>query len=194
MDQEQPKENPNGKEFAMPSGAVLYVSIAEWGKVKPLHDALARALIGSGINANEIAAVLKGLQARLGLPGAEDPKANKAEQITVLAVFACAEAATYSFDGTPEAKVQFKLAALGYGVFDNPKCRLQARSDYYEICNAVVEVNCLPFAKALYSMFTAHVGKSADTQKSTTEKGWERPSSSPSASPAPDTAEAIPSA
>lgn len=176
-------ENENGKEFDMPSGAKLYVSVAEWGKVKPLHDALARALIGSGVSAPEVAAVLKGIAGKFALPGAEaDEAASKEEQITVLAVlarkaleiasskdlesaiFACAEAALYKPDGTSDTAVQFKANALGYGVFDHPKCRDRARGDYYEICQAVVEVQCLPFAKALISMFVAHVGKSAATQ------------------------------
>ena len=37
----------------------LYVSSAEWGKVKPLQDALARAIIGSGINVPEVGAFLR---------------------------------------------------------------------------------------------------------------------------------------
>ena len=176
-------ESENGKEFALPSGAKLYVSVAEWGKVKPLHDAVARALIGSGVSAPEVAAVVKTVRDRLA-PGGDDAKASKEEQVTLLAVlarkalevasnqeleraiFACAEAAYYRPDGTDKLSVQFSFKALGYGVFDHPACRLSARGDYYDICEAVVEVNLLPFATALLSKFLGHMGRSADTPES----------------------------
>lgn len=176
----------NGKEYDMPSGAKLYVSVAEWGKVKALHDALARAMIGSGVSAPEVAALMSTLQKKFSLPGAQPQAVGGAEPLIVMAtltrkalemasskeleaaIFACAEAAVYRVDGTPESSVQFKVGALGYGVFDNARCRDGARGDYYEICQAIVETNLLPFAKALRSMFAAHVGRSADSQPSNT--------------------------
>ena len=85
-----------------------------------------------------------------------------------IALFACAETAVYRPDGTESSSIQFKMGTPGYGVFDNPDCMIQAREDFYEICRAVVEENLRPFGKALFSMFMAHMGKSANTQKSPT--------------------------
>ena len=186
-------DNANGKEYKLPSGASLYVSIGPWGSVKPLHDAVARAAIGSGITRDEVAAILKAVQFKLA--PAPDPKAKlKAdEQLTVLsvlarkilevgsskeletAIFTAAEKCIYRADGSPESSVQFKFSAPGYGVFDHPNCRDRARGDYYEICASIVEENLRPFAEALYSALLALAGKSADTQASNTETGSDKP-------------------
>jgi hypothetical protein len=183
----------NGQEFEMPSKAKLYVSIAEWDKVKALHDALAKELNGQGVSPAEVAAVLRTAKSYASkLPGAApagpDDGDGGAEKLTLLAllaskglavasskeietaIFACAEKAVYKHDGTVESSVPFKLNVPGYNVFDNPKCRDKARLDFYEICNAVAEVNLRPFGEALFSMFMARMGKSANIPASNSAK------------------------
>lgn len=176
-------ENANGKEYDLPSGAKLYVSIGPWGQVKPLHDAVARVLIGSGISPAEVAALVRVARTKLGDVAA---KPTDDEQLTILsvlarkalevggskeledAIFACMEKCIYRPD--ENLNFQFKVGAPGYGVFDQPSCRDRARGDYYEICMAVVEENLRPFGQALFSMFMAHAGKRADTRESNTAK------------------------
>lgn len=182
----------NGKDYEMPSGAKLYVSSTEFGKVKALHDALARALNGTGISPSEAAAVIKAMQLHAAKMAAtetaEDPRAE-GERLLVLAtlarkllelgshreleqaIFSCAEAAIYKADGTAKTSVRFDTKVVGYGLFDNPQYRLQARGDYYDICTAVVEENLRPFGLALYSALLAHAGKSAGIPKSNMAQG-----------------------
>lgn len=171
-----------GKPYPLPSGAVLLVTVANWGETKALHDALARAINGSGVTSLEAAAFLKAMQARAEesplASDAPDPAAaaDKMEILSVLArkalevssskeleraIFACAEKAVYQPNGQIIAAIQFKLDAPGYGVFDNPKCREGARKDYYAICAAVVEENLAPFGEALFSVFSEHAEKRA---------------------------------
>ena len=179
-------ENENGKLYDLPSGAKLYVSVAEWGKVKTLHDALARAAIGGGISPMEVAVVMKTVLAKTLTTAAGEGAVGEDDRLTTLAVlarkllemgsskeledaiFACAEAAFYRPDGTDKLSLQFKASALGRGVFDNLACRDMSRGDYYDICEAICEVNLHPFGLALLSRFSAHVGKSGATQKSNT--------------------------
>ncbi len=175
----------NGKSYPMPSGASLLVTVANWGETKALHDALARAVNGSGVTAAEAAGFMKGLQARASTEAAkgsskEDPEAAavKLEVLAVLArkaleigssreleqaIFVCAEKCLYKPDGTMKTAVQFKRDAAGYGVFDQPSCRDGARKDYYAICAAIVEENLRPFGEALFSAFTAHAEKRAES-------------------------------
>lgn len=186
-------ENENGREIPLSSGASLYVSIADWQEAKALQDALARALVSGGLTAVEVAAVFKAAQFRaVSAPGQKDQGMGTAEKLDVVAaltrkalelvsnkeleraIFACAEKAIYRADGTPKSSVQFKLNAAGYGVFDNPICRDKARGDYYEICSTVVEENLRPFAKALSSMFAAHVEKIAASPASNTDQASAR--------------------
>ena len=180
-------ENENGREVKLASGASIYISVAPWREAKQLQDALARALNGGGITPGEVAAVFKLLEFRAAPAAVEKPEeaaAKAAEKIATVAaltrkalelasdaaleraIFACAERSLYRFDGTAESSVQFKLNAPGYGVFDDPRCRDRARGDYYAICEAVVEENLRPFAQALFSMFMARLGKSADIPES----------------------------
>jgi hypothetical protein len=177
-------ENANGRLFDMPSGAKLYVSIAAYDDVMDLHDALATELRGKGLGSLDVAAVWKTVQAAKASkerPEDESDGAAEAAGLNVLAdkvlavgaskefkaaVFKCAEKAVYRPDGELASSIPFRVGQLGYGVFDNPKCRDQAREDFYAIIQAIVEENLRPFGKALFSMFTAHVARSAAFQKS----------------------------
>lgn len=178
-----------GKEFALTSGATLYVSVSPYEKVIDLHDALCAELRGRGVGSLDVGKIQKafeaGRKARIaaaaGLPAEENNEADEGLNVIVdkflalasskefkQAVFACAEKAVYRPDGTEASSVQFKLGTPGYGVFDNPTCMEQARADFYDIVKAVVEENLRPFGKALFSMFLAHMGSSADSRKSST--------------------------
>lgn len=181
----------NGKEYRMPSGAVLLVSVSEYEKVMDLHDALGAELRGNGLGALDVskiqktfeAARLKRIAAAAGAPLEDDGSGDEGLNVIVdkilalassrvvkHALFACAEKAVYRPDGSEGSSIQFQLGAPGYGVFDNPKCLAQARGDFYEICKAIAEENLRPFGKALFSMFMAHVGSSADIRESNTAK------------------------
>lgn len=161
----------NGKEYDMPSGAKLYVSVSSYERVMALHDALAGELRGKGLGALDVVAVQKAIRGddEEGLNVLVDKAiALAASKEFKAALFACAEKAVYRHDGSVESSVQFKLDVPGYNVFDNPKCRDTARGDFYAIARAITEENLRPFAKALFSMFEAHVAKRADIQKSNT--------------------------
>lgn len=178
-----------GKEFKMPSGATLYVSVSEYEKVIALHDALGAELRGNGIGALDVAKIQKSFEVNRKARAAksagvefEDTGAGDDGLNVIIdkvlavatsrefkaALFACAEKAVYRPDGSEASSVQFKLGTPGYGVFDHPECMIQARGDFYDICKAIAEENLRPFGKALFSMFMALMGNSADTQKSTT--------------------------
>lgn len=185
------EENANGKEFPMPSGATLYVSIADYDSVMDLHDALANELRGKGMGGLDVAAVWRSVQkvkaARdAGAQPFEDEGDDGAAGLNVLmdkflalgaskefkaAVFKCAERAVYRFDGSLASSIQFKFGTPGYGVFDDPRCRDTSRGDFYAIVKAVVEENLRPFGAALLSMFAAHMVASAASQKSNTDQG-----------------------
>lgn len=181
------EENANGREFPMPSGAVLYVSIAPYDDVMVLHDALANELRGRGVGGLDVAAVWKTVQAaraaKTGDEAGEDADAEGAAGLNVLAdkvlalggsrefkaaVFLCAEKAVYRPTGELASSLRFQRGVPGYGVFDNPVCRDRAREDFYAIVRGVVEENLRPFGKALFSMFGGLVENSAESQKSNT--------------------------
>ena len=168
-----------GKEFKLPSGATIYVSVSPYEQVIALHDALGAELRGHGVGALDVGKIQKAIEEKR--KGEESDGGDEGLNVIVdkilalatsgqfkIALFACAEKAVYRPDGTESSSIQFKIGTPGYGVFDNPDCMIQAREDFYEICRAVVEENLRPFGKALFSMFMAHMGKSANTQKSPT--------------------------
>lgn len=181
----------NGKLYELPSGAKLFVSVSEYEKVMALHDALADALRGGGAGALDVAKIQKAIEvaqqkrmaAAAGKPVEDDGAGDEGLNVIVdkvlavagskavkAAIFACSEKAVYMSDGTEASSVQFNPGAAGYGVFDNPKCLARAREDFYEIAKAIAEENLRPFAKALFSMFMAHVANSADTPVSSSAR------------------------
>lgn len=181
-----------GKHYKMASGAQLFVSVSEYEKVIALHDALIAELRGGGVGGLDIAAIQKAFDAEqsrraaaaAGTPFDDDGSANAGHNAIVdkilgvaasksvkSALFACAEKAVYMPNGNETSSIQFQLGSPGYGVFDNPKCLTQAREDYYDICRAIAEENLRPFAKALFSMFMAHMASSADTPASPSAQG-----------------------
>ena len=181
-----------GKEYQLPSGATIFVSVSEYERVMELHDALAREIRGNGVGALDIGKIQKSLDANrkarisaaAGLAHEGDDQGDEGDEgLNVIvdkmlavassrefkaALFTCAEKALYRPDGTERSSLQFKMGTPGYGVFDHPQYGIQARGDFYEICKAVAEENLRPFVKALFSMFMAHVASSADSQPSTT--------------------------
>jgi hypothetical protein len=180
------------KEYRLPSGASILVSMSSYEKVIALHDALGAELRGNGLGALDVSKIQKSLEAQrraraaaaagveveAGTEGDEGLNAIVDKVIAVAtskafkdALFACAESAVYRPDGTEATSIRFALGTPGYGVFDNPACRVQAREDFYDICKAIAEENLRPFGKALFSMFMAHVGKRADTPPSPTARG-----------------------
>lgn len=163
----------NGKEFDLPSGAKLYVSVSAYEQVMALHDALASELRGKGVGALDIVEIQKARRGESedGLNVLVDKGLALAASREVKdAVFACAAQAVYRPDGTEATSVTVSKA-----LFDHPQYRFQAREDFYAILTSVAEVNLGPFVKALFSMFAAHVGKRADTQKSSTGPEPARP-------------------
>jgi hypothetical protein len=165
------ENNANGTMYAMPSGAKLYVSVSPYELVIALHDALANEMRGKGLGQLDIVEIQKAVrgEGEQGLNVLVDKFIGvAASKEWRAALFACAEKAKYMADGKPESSVQFKLNAPGYGLFDHPVYRDQAREDLYAIQKAVAEENLRPFAKALSSLFAGLVGKSADIQKSNT--------------------------
>lgn len=182
----------NGKQYDLPSGAKLFVSVAEYEKVMALHDALADALRGGGAGSLDVVKIQKAIEATrqkrmaeaAGKPHDDGGDADEGLNIIVdkvlavagsarvkAAIFACSDSAVYMPDGTEMTSVQFQPGTPGYGVFDNQKCLTRAREDFYDIAKAIAEENLRPFGKALFSMFMAHVESSADTQGSNTAKG-----------------------
>ncbi len=175
----------NGKEYSLPSGATIFVSVSPYEQVMALHDALGAELRGNGLGTLDVDKIQKSVQTAVkkrmasaaGTPFAEDGAGDEGQNVIVdkfialacskplrLTLFACAEKALYRPDGTEATSIQFKLGTPGYGVFDNQTCMLQARGDYYEICKAIAEENLRPFGKALFSMFMAHMESGAATQ------------------------------
>ncbi len=75
-------------------------------------------------------------------------------------------------------------------LFDDPKMGDTARQDYYLIVWRVIEVNCGPFFFHLFSKWKDLLAKRSANQKP--ESSATTPSSSPSASRAPVTAEGTP--
>ncbi len=180
-----------GREFTLPSGAKMLVSVASYADVIALHDALGAELRGRGLGTLDVAKIKKTFEvagkkreaAAIGAQFIETTEGDEGLNVIVDkllgvisskevkdALFACAEHAVYMPTGDMESAIQFCVGAPGYGVFDNPKCMTQAREDFYEICRAIGEENLRPFGKALFSLFTALVGSSADIQGSNTAK------------------------
>lgn len=178
----------NAKEYDMPSGARLVVSVSSYDLVMALHDALVNELRGKGVGSLDVVKIQETLAAQskrrtataAGIQVEDDSAGDEGLNVIVdkalglvssrdfkEAVFACAEKAEYWPDGSIESSVKFQRGVPGYGVFDNPKCG-RSREDFYAICKAITEVNLLPFGKALFSMFADHVGSSAEAPKSST--------------------------
>lgn len=179
----------NGKLYDMPSGAKLYVSMSAYEDVMALHDALLAELRGRGVGSLDVASLQKAIDqnvqkrkaAAAGMPFEDDGSGDAGMNVIIdkllsvagsksvkEALFVCAQKSVYRPDGTEASSLHFVVGTPGFGVFDNAKCALQARQDFYEICKAVAEENLRPFGAALFSMFMAHMGISASTQKSTT--------------------------
>lgn len=164
-------ESGNGKEYKMPSGALLVVSVSDYDRVVELHDALANELRGKGLGQLDIIEVIKTIngEGEQGLNVLADKAIGLASSREFkAAIFACAEKAVYCPDGELRSAVTFAVDKPGYGVFDHPKHKLQARGDFYAICRAIVEENLRPFGAALSSMFKALMEKRADSLKSST--------------------------
>ena len=181
-----------GKEYKMPSGATLFVGVASYELVMELHDSLGEELRGNGIGILDVGKIQKSIDSAkkkrmtlsAGKPWEDEEEGDDGlngvvDKILALAssrkvkaaLFACAESAVYRQDGTESSSIQFKVGAPGYGVFDNPLCMDKAREDFYDICKGIAEENLRPFGKALLSMFMAHMGNSASTQKSSSVTG-----------------------
>lgn len=181
----------DAKEYAMPSGAKLLVSVSAYDPVMDLHDAFVEELRGKGIGSLDVVEIQKTIQSKMaeraalaaGKPWEDDGEADVGLNVIVdkymaliaskslrTAIFACAAKAIYMPDGTMETSLPFLPGTSGFGVFDHPRHGLRARGDYYAICRAVAEENLRPFGKALFSMFGGLVEKRADTQESNTAK------------------------
>lgn len=179
-------------EFDMPSGAKLLVCVGEYDRVIALHDAVTSEMRGKGVGALDVAKIQKAFSAarkakvaaEAGKEAEDDGSGDEGLNVIVdktlgligsrevkAALFACSNGALYCPDGTLKSSVSFNPEAAGFGVFDNPACRAQAREDYYAICRAIAEENLRPFGKALFSMFLALVGRSAADQTSDTAQG-----------------------
>ncbi len=130
-----------GKEFMMPSGAKLHVSMAPFEDADELKNAILKSANG-----------LKVTQEILGIDMsklASDPGALTQVMGTLInaatspaikdAVFRCATRASYD-----NRKIDNAL-------FDDPKVGEKAREDYYTICMRIAEVNVLPFFKKVFS-------------------------------------------
>lgn len=164
-----------GEEFDLPSGAKLFVSISPYEQVMALHDALANEMRGKGLGALDVVEVQKVLrkEGEAGLNIIVDKVLAMAASREIKdAVFACAAKAVYRPHGTVESSIPVTRT-----LFDNGKLDLEkVRGDFYAIAARIIEVNLRPFAKALFSLYLAHVGKSADTQESKSEKEPLKPS------------------
>lgn len=88
------------------------------------------------------------------------------------------------------ARCTYNNVRISNELFDDAKMGDMARQDYYVIVWHVVEVNCGPFFFHLLSKWKGLVAKRSANQKSASNATT--PSSSPSDSPAPVTAEETP--
>lgn len=162
-----------GKEFDLPSGAKLYVSVSAYEHAMGLHDALAQELRGKGVGTLDIVEVQKAMrgEGEEGLNVLVDKGlALAASKEVKAALFACADKSVYRPDGSEASSIK-----VSPSLFDHPEHMIQAREDFYAIFAAVAEVNLRPFVKALFSMYTAHVEKRAVSQKSPSGPGSDKP-------------------
>lgn len=159
------------RDFKLPSGATLRVTIAPYRDAKDLHDAVLRALRGKSAGSVDVADLVKNLTAmgedKSGLKMGAAGGAIVDLAIGVLtsteveaAVLKCGQRAVYEPIGAPE-----DVRKVDPGLFDDPKHGEDARGDMYAIYMRVAEVNLGPFFKALFSALKARAGTSADTPK-----------------------------
>ena len=130
-----------GKEFTMPSGAKLHVSMAPFEDADELKNAILKAAKDLkmtedilGIEMSTLAQDAGALTQLMGtlINAATSPDIKQA-------VFRCAARASYD-----KRKVDNAL-------FDDPELGEKAREDYYAICMKIAEVNVLPFFKKVFS-------------------------------------------
>ena len=134
-------DNKQGKEFTMPSGAKLHVSMASFEDADTLKNAILQAANGLkvtqeilGIDMAKLSSDPDALTQMLGtlISAATSPTIKNA-------MFRCAARASYD-----NRKIDNAL-------FDDPEVGEKAREDYYAICMRIAEVNVLPFFKKVLS-------------------------------------------
>lgn len=174
--------------YKLRSGATLKVNASDYERCVALNDAFLDALRGGQIGALDVAVVNKAVAAYVTArvaraAGQEEPElgpddaaaADAGMNVLVdrmlalvaskpfkAALFACCDKAVYCPSGEVDADaVQLDSKAPGYGLFDHPTLREQARGDFLSICRALGEENLRPFVAALLSEFLGLAGKSA---------------------------------
>lgn len=130
-----------GKEFTMPSGAVLLVCAAPFEDADALKNAIIKSAEGLKITPEILDLDMGKLQS--------DPDALTQLMGTLVnaatskdikdAVFRCA------------AKASYEKRRVDTSLFDDPEIGEKAREDYYSICLRIAEVNVLPFFKKVFS-------------------------------------------
>ena len=122
-------------EFNLQSGAKLIVTASSFKEAQALNKALLASIKGLDIADNIMNTDVKSFFSAIVSAATSDDVER--------ALFKCAERSSY--DGV---KVTPAL-------FDDIKLAEQAREDYYEICKCIIEVNCSPFFKGVFSWFRA---------------------------------------
>jgi hypothetical protein len=139
----------DAKEFKMPSGAKLTVSVCPFADANALLKALLKSAKGIGVPKDLLQADVSVLKdVLISAATSDDVEA---------ALFKCGSRASYQ-----NVKVTAEL-------FDDTNLGEIARKDYYSIWSKIVEVNCSPFFEQTFSALKARLSTPIDTRKSPSE-------------------------
>lgn len=158
------------KDFNLPSGAKLHVTRAPFADAMALQTALIKSNKGVPLPNNPLNMEIGDLKDAVISAVASDEVREQLDK--------CLGRCTYN-----NVRVTNDL-------FDDAKLGDAARQDYYVMVWHVIEVNCGPFFFHLFSKWKDLMAKRIANQKSASSATT--PPSSPSASPAPATAEGTP--
>lgn len=130
-------------EFKLGSGAVLVVTMASYDDADALQTALLNAAKGLKLSEDLMNQDVSDLLS---------PILNAATSKEVkAAMFKCFERVTYNGQ------------KMGKALLDDPEIGEKVREDLYEIQMKTIEVNCGPFMKRAFSLFTAYLKKKPGT-------------------------------
>lgn len=145
-----------GKEFTLPSGAMLYVTPAPMRQAKALLDAILKETKGLSLKSDILDTKLGSLK--------DNPEmfAQFLDKVVAVAISPEVENAVFECGH----RAVYNGAKLTRDVFDDPNTGEKARGDYYAICMKIAEVNCLPFLATVFSGLKGFLEKAAENRAS----------------------------
>jgi Phage tail assembly chaperone protein, TAC len=135
----------SAKEFILPSGAKVYMSVAPFQDAQALTKALMKSIKGVPLSDDVMSMDVSVLKDALIEAATSDDVQS--------AIFRCMERATY--DGIKITR----------DLFDDKDIGLKARQDFYGICAKIIEFNCMPFFDQALSMLKTSLKKNTNIQK-----------------------------